>query len=162
MLILKTLLFTILAPCTLTLLVPYTLLSSRRELMPPQWGVANYAGSVLAATGVAIYLWCAWDFIKKGRGTPAPYDPPKELVVSGLYRYTRNPIYVGVTGIVVGEAVFFKAVALLVYAGVLLVGFHLRVVYYEEPTLKRLFGDSWERYKARVHRWLPVAKSRDS
>ena len=160
MLVLKTLLFTIIAPCTLTLFVPYLILAERRDLFPDPWNAVHYAGCIVFLLGILIYLWCAGNFIRRGKGTPAPYDPPKKLVVNGLYEYTRNPMYVGVVSILLGETIFFKSLALLVYASVLLVGFHLRVVYYEEPTLKRLFGDAWEQYENRVPRWIPVAKKR--
>ena len=105
--------------------------------------------------GAVTYLWCAWDFTFTGRGTPAPIDPPKELVVKGLYRYVRNPMYVGITLILLGEAVLFESAVLFLYAGLLLVWFQLFIVYYEEPTLRRLFGASYESYCKSVSRWIP-------
>lgn len=159
MLILKTLLFTLIAPCTLTLVVPFLLMRSRSEIFPKAWHSPNFIGIFILVAGVAIYIWCVSDFIAKGRGTPAPYDPPKKLVVNGLYRFMRNPMYVGVSSIVLGEALFFKSIALSVYAVVLLFGFHLRVTLYEEPTLKRLFGESFDRYCSRVPRWIPRGRA---
>ena len=78
----------------------------------------------------------------------------------GLYRFVRNPIYLGVTGIIVGEAIMFGSLSLTVYAVLVLIGFHLRVILYEEPTLARSFGAEWERYLQAVPRWLPRLRSR--
>jgi protein-S-isoprenylcysteine O-methyltransferase Ste14 len=158
MLILKTLLFTLLAPCSVTLAVPYLLLRSRAEIFPVHWNSLQLAGIVLIIAGVAIYIWCAGDFISKGKGTPAPYEPPKELVIKGLYRYSRNPMYVGVLSVVAGEALFFTSLSILIYTLALLLLFHLRVTLYEEPTLKRLFGQSFDDYCGRVPRWLSLHK----
>lgn len=159
MLILKTLLFTLLAPCMVTIAVPYLLLRSRSEIFPHTWNSLNFAGFFIIVAGVAIYIWCARDFIARGKGTPAPYDPPKELVAEGLYKFTRNPMYVGISSIVLGEALFFKSIAVLVYALGLLLIFHLRVTLYEEPALKRLFGESFVQYCRRVPRWIWFRKS---
>jgi protein-S-isoprenylcysteine O-methyltransferase Ste14 len=158
MLIVKTLLFTLLAPCMVTLAVPYLLLRSRAEIFPQLWNSLHLAGIVFFVAGVAVYIWCAGDFISKGNGTPAPYDPPKALVAGGLYRFTRNPMYIGVLTVVAGEALFFKSLALVIYALALLLLFHLRVTLYEEPALKRLFGESFDDYCRRVPRWLAFHK----
>jgi protein-S-isoprenylcysteine O-methyltransferase Ste14 len=158
MLIFKTLLFTLIAPCTVTVAVPYLLLRWRSESFPQTWNIFSFIGLFICVAGVAIYGWCARDFILKGKGTPAPYDPPKQLVAEGFYRLSRNPMYVGVSSIVLGEALFFKSLAVFVYTLVLFCAFHLRVTLYEEPTLKRLFGESFAEYCRRVPRWLPVEK----
>jgi protein-S-isoprenylcysteine O-methyltransferase Ste14 len=102
-----------------------------------------------------VILSCFVDFIRRGRGTPAPYDPPRELVVAGLYRYVRNPQYVGVFLVSVGEALMADATILLGYAALLATGYGLFVRFYEEPTLGRLFGESYARYCDAVPRWLP-------
>jgi protein-S-isoprenylcysteine O-methyltransferase Ste14 len=102
-----------------------------------------------------VIAWCFVDFVRRGRGTPAPYDPPRELVVAGLYRYVRNPQYVGVVLAVVGEAVASGRVILLGYAAGLAAFYHLFVTRYEEPTLRRTFGEAYARYVAAVPRWLP-------
>lgn len=96
--------------------------------------------------GASIYFWCAWDFTFAGRGTPAPIDPPKKLVVRGLYRYVRNPMYVGVFSILLGEALFFESQRLLVYAAVVFFFFYLFVILYEEPILRQKFGESYQKY----------------
>ena len=100
-------------------------------------------------------LWCVRDFYVTGKGTLAPWDPPTRLVVVGLYRFVRNPMYVGVLGVVLGWSLVAGSPLLAIYAALLAVGFHLRVVLYEEPVLQRQFGDDWTRYRAGVNRWLP-------
>ena len=155
MIALKTSLFTILVPGTVTVLVPYLLLTSGFQLFPMENGAWRILGLPPVLLGALTYLWCAWDFTFTGRGTPAPIDPPKELVVKGLYRYVRNPMYVGITLILTGEALLFESAVLVLYAGLLLVCAHLFIVYYEEPTLRRLFGASYESYCKSVPRWIP-------
>lgn len=98
-------------------------------------------------------LRCVWDFFAVGKGTLAPVDPPKRLVVQGLYRLTRNPMYNGVLALLSGEAWFFASVALVVYTLFILVLFHLFVVLYEEPTLASRFGESYQAYRRAVPRW---------
>jgi protein-S-isoprenylcysteine O-methyltransferase Ste14 len=107
------------------------------------------------AIGAAIYLRCAWDFASAGKGTPAPVDPPKRLVVRGLYRFVRNPMYVGVLLALLGEAWFFRSRAVLVYAAIAFTWEHLFVVLYEEPALKRKFGETYSDYLTRTPRWIP-------
>src|SRR4029079_10146656 len=92
---------------------------------------------------------------RRGRGPPAIYDPPRELVVAGLYRYVRNPQYVGVVLVILGEALLTGMAVLFGYATLMAVVYHLFVRYYEEPTLGRLFGESYARYREAVPRWLP-------
>ncbi len=114
--LIKTLIFTIVVPGTVTLVVPRWILASRREADLPLAG--SFVGIPVLLFGAAIYLWCAWNFATAGRGTPAPIDPPKELVVRGLYRYVRNPMYLGISSILVGEALVFRARVLFEYAAV--------------------------------------------
>ncbi len=151
---LKTLLFTLIAPGTVTVLMPYLLLSSRRVTEIPAWGALRFLGLLPLLIGFGIYLWCAYDFAAKGRGTPAPIDPPKQLVRSGLYRFTRNPMYVGIMLILLGEAIFFASTTLLLYAGAVFLGFNAFILFYEEPALRRLFGESYSCYCAEVPRWI--------
>jgi protein-S-isoprenylcysteine O-methyltransferase Ste14 len=153
-LILKNVIFTLVAPGTVAGAVPWLLLRSRLPQMHVALGAGRYAGAVPIATGALVYLWCVWDFMR-ARGTPAPVDAPKELVVRGLYRYVRNPMYVGVLLIIVGEAIWFEAGILIVYALLAFGVVHTFVVLYEEPTLQRLFGDAYSRYRREVGRWVP-------
>lgn len=114
MVLFKTLIFTFLVPGTVTILIPYWLMSSRAA-QPLPLDAFRYLGAPPLLFGVAIYFWCAWDFTFAGRGTPAPIDPPKELVVRGLYRYVRNPMYVGILSILLGEALLFASQRLFEY-----------------------------------------------
>lgn len=155
MILLKTVIFTFVVPGTVTVLIPYWLLSSRSAPPPLNIGPVRFLGLFPILFGASIYLWCAWDFTFAGRGTPAPIDPPKELVVHGLYRYVRNPMYVGVLSILFGEALLFALQRLFGYAVIVFVLFYLFVLFYEEPTLRRKFGESYEEYCQAVPRWLP-------
>jgi len=109
---------------------------------------------LLIAVGAAIYLWCIWDFASLGRGTPAPVDPPRRLVARGLYRYSRNPMYIGVLIVICGWALLFQSIAIAAYGLVVGLCFQLVVVLYEEPALARQFGASYAQYRANVRRWL--------
>lgn len=112
-------------------------------------------GLAAMCTGVLVLLWCVRDFYVSGKGTLAPWDPPRELVVVGLYRWVRNPMYVGVLLLVLGWAIFLASPFLAAYVSLLAVGFHLRVVINEEPRLDARFGQQWHTYKAAVPRWIP-------
>jgi len=105
--------------------------------------------------GAALLVTCIWEFASSGRGTLSPVDPPRELVVRGLYRYVRNPMYVSVTMIVMGEVLLTRSRPLLVYWAIWFAAVNLFVIGYEEPTLRRRFGESYERYTRDVGRWLP-------
>lgn len=155
MVLLKNVLFTLLVPGTVTVLVPYWLLSSRSASARLPIGPFRYLGILPILCGAVIYLWCVWDFTFAGKGTPAPLDPPKELVVQGLYRYVRNPMYVGILSLVLGEAVLFRALILFEYAIIGFCFFYLFVLLYEEPTLRQKFGPSYRRYCGTVPRWIP-------
>jgi protein-S-isoprenylcysteine O-methyltransferase Ste14 len=115
----------------------------------------SWLGWPVPAFGLFVVLWCVRDFYVTGRGTLAPWDPPKKLVIVGLYRVVRNPMYVGVLLWIAGLAIVSGSGAIAVYAAILAAGFHLRVVIFEEPTLARLFPEDWPQYKSRVNRWLP-------
>lgn len=116
--------------------------------------VVHPAGYVLMGGGLALLMWCVRDFYVAGKGTLAPWDPPRSLVVVGLYRWSRNPMYVAVTLILLGWAVAYASRALLIYALIVMIAFHLRVVYGEEPWLAKTHGDAWERYRREVRRWV--------
>jgi protein-S-isoprenylcysteine O-methyltransferase Ste14 len=155
---LKNLLFTVLIPGTVAGYLPW--LVTRGESFG--WGAGTALALLLFAAGGAIYFWCLWDFASFGRGTPAPIDAPKKLVVRGLYRYTRNPMYVGVLTVILGWTVLSGVLGLLLYAAFVGTCFQLFVVYYEEPQLSRIFGNSYGEYRARVGRWLPKTRSDSS
>ena len=151
----KTLLWSFFVPGTVTVLVPYLLLSSRFDSFRINLSDFRFFGLIPILIGVMIYIWCAWDFTFIGKGTPAPFDPPKELVVKGPYQYVRNPMYVFVALALIGEAIFFETTILVLFAALAVTICHLWVVVYEEPTLKRKFGESYKIYCERVSRWLP-------
>jgi protein-S-isoprenylcysteine O-methyltransferase Ste14 len=111
-------------------------------------------GLVPLTLGVFLLLWTVRDFYVAGRGTLAPWAPPVELVVVGLYRFSRNPMYIAVVLVLLGWTVGFHSFLLLAYALAIAVGFHLRVVFGEEPWLARTHGEKWSRYKEEVPRWL--------
>ena len=118
-------------------------------------GALRGPGLALQIAGSAVLLWCVRDFAVRGRGTLAPVDPPRELVAGGLYRWVRNPMYLGVVTVLLGHALWFGSRSLVLYACLVFVGFHLFVKLYEEPTLEARFGDSYRRYRAAVPRWIP-------
>ena len=151
----KTLIFTVLVPGTAAVWIPYRLVSSPGSRGSMPLGSFRYAGLAAMLVGVLIYLWCAWDFVFAGKGTPAPIDPPKELVVRGLYKYVRNPMYIGVLSLVLGQSLWFEAIGLLAYGGLVFLLFSAFVFFYEEPALRRKFGASYKRYCEMVPRWLP-------
>lgn len=155
---LKNLIFTVVVPGTVAVYVPYLILSRTGALEAPGWPLRVLGGLVLAG-GLAIYAWCVFGFAR-ARGTPAPIDPPRELVVRGLYRYTRNPMYVGVLSVILGQALLFRSLHLLAYTAGLFTVFHLFVRLYEEPSLTRRFGDAYLRYRRTVPRWLPLPPRR--
>lgn len=111
-------------------------------------------GLVVLTVGTLTLLWCVRDFYVAGKGTLAPWAPPQELVVVGLYRYSRNPMYVSVSLVLLGWAVSFWSLTMLVYALAVMVAFQLRVVWGEEPWLAERYGQAWRQYCARVPRWL--------
>jgi protein-S-isoprenylcysteine O-methyltransferase Ste14 len=157
MLWLRTVLFALLVPGVELGLIPFVLVRRAGEQF--DLGRMRLLGLILFVPGLAIIMWCFIDFIRRGYGTPAPYDPPRRLVVAGLYRYVRNPQYIGVVLVVLSEALFFGSLVLLGYAAFFAIGYHLFVRFYEEPTLKRLFGEDYTRYCAAVPRWVPKWRS---
>jgi protein-S-isoprenylcysteine O-methyltransferase Ste14 len=151
---LRSLLFTIVMPGTVAGYLPWAILRSGGATLAAD-PLRRALGAAILAIGLAIYVWCVADFALAGRGTPAPIDPPRELVVRGLYRFARNPMYVGVLAVIAGQAALFASLPLALYAIVVLACFHLFVIGYEEPTLRRSFDGAYERYCAAVPRWLP-------
>jgi protein-S-isoprenylcysteine O-methyltransferase Ste14/pimeloyl-ACP methyl ester carboxylesterase len=117
-------------------------------------GTFNALALALLVPGTTLLLWCVRDFFVTGKGTLAPWDPPRNLVSSGVYRYSRNPMYVGVTLILWGWAIAFDSWDLALYALIVMVVFHFRVLFNEEPYLARTHGRRWDDYRARVPRWI--------
>jgi protein-S-isoprenylcysteine O-methyltransferase Ste14 len=135
--------------------VPARILAWSGVAPPPTLGPAQVAGIVLAAVGAALCIWCILAFALLGRGTPAPFDPPRRLVIRGPYRFVRNPMYLGAALALAGAALFYRSAALAAYAAAFLLATHAFVWLYEEPTLRATFGAEYERYCRAVRRWAP-------
>lgn len=129
-------------------------------LLRPQATEFRVTGLPVLALGIVMLLWCVRDFYVAGRGTLAPWSPPKNLVVVGLYRWSRNPMYVAVLTILCGWAIAFGSRGLWIYAALIAVAFHLRVVLGEEPWLASTHGRAWTDYRARVPRWFGIRSGR--
>src|SRR5579862_1053635 len=150
--ILNTILFTIVVPGTVAGYIPYRLADRFAHRAS---GALEWLGVVAIVLGTAIYFRCAWEFAVRGLGTPAPIAPTKFLVTTALHRYIRNPMYVGVALVIVGETVWFWSKTLVAYGAFLCVAVQSFVVFYEEPTLHRQFGESYDSYRRAVPRWIP-------
>ena len=122
---------------------------------PAGFGPFQLAGVVVGSAGAVLALWCIGTFALIGKGTPAPFDPPRRLVVRGPYRFVRNPMYLGAGLALGGAALFYRSLPLLGYLALFLLITHLFVISYEEPTLLRSFGGDYQAYRSRVRRWIP-------
>jgi protein-S-isoprenylcysteine O-methyltransferase Ste14 len=123
--------------------------------------IRHLAGLLCVGTGAVLLGACILEFARSGRGTVSPVDPPKELVVRGLYRYVRNPMYLSATLIIMGEFLLTGSRGLALYWAVWFLGANVFVVGYEEPTLRRRFGPAYQHYVEHVGRWLPRFRSTD-
>ena len=150
-LLLKNLLFTVAVPGTVAIWLPWY---CARGAPPPDRSALLMA-LPLFAVGALIYTWTTVNFAVIGRGTPAPIDAPRVLVVQGPHRYVRNPMYLGVLTVVLGWVVAFRSLSLVLYLAAVAAAFHAAVLLVEEPALKRQFGASYAAYAAAVRRWLP-------
>jgi protein-S-isoprenylcysteine O-methyltransferase Ste14 len=135
--------------------LPNEALARAGVVRPARLGPFQIAGLVTTAMGAAVVLWCIASFVVVGWGTPAPFDPPRRLVVKGPYRHVRNPMYLGAGLALAGAALFYETLVLAAYAGAFLVVVHLFVVLYEEPALHQGFGHAYEDYRRTVRRWWP-------
>jgi protein-S-isoprenylcysteine O-methyltransferase Ste14 len=147
----RNLLFTLVVPVSGAVLLPGWVLGR----FDSRAAATAWPAVGVIAFGVALYLWCLWLFASVGRGTPGPWDAPRRFVAVGPYRWVRNPIYISALLVVVGEAWLFLSPPLLGYAGAMMIGCHLFVISYEEPTLRRRFGDAYNEYVGTVSRWIP-------
>ena len=150
-----TAIFFFVAPGIVAGLIPYLITFWQFEEMPPTYGIVRGIGVVLIAAGLAMLIESFVRFAVEGRGTPAPPAPTEQLVVRGAYRYVRNPMYVAVAAIILGQVLLFANWLLLIYAALVVLAFHLFVVFYEEPTLARTYGAAYDKYRAAVPRWFP-------
>jgi len=149
----RSIFFVILLPGTIAGYVPFQLLRSNDQLRWPALSLPACMSALITLAGAVVLLASVYEFFSAGHGTLAPIDPPRQLVVSGLYRFTRNPMYNGVAAVLLGQAWFFSSLFLLAYAATVLVCFHLFVVLYEEPSLESRFGESYLSYRKAVPRW---------
>jgi protein-S-isoprenylcysteine O-methyltransferase Ste14 len=139
----------------LLIFLPARILSSSGIVQPPAVGAWQAGGMLFGACGAALALMCILTFVVVGRGTPAPFDPPRRLVVRGPYRFVRNPMYLGAGLALAGASLFYRSIPLLAYTGLFLFITHIFVVSYEEPTLLRTFEGDYETYCRRTGRWWP-------
>jgi protein-S-isoprenylcysteine O-methyltransferase Ste14 len=153
--ILGSALFFVVAPCLAAGVIPWWI--TRWELQPAFFDVdvARAIGVTLILAGVPGVLDSFARFALQGLGTPAPVAPPQHLVVTGLYRYVRNPMYVSVVAVICGQALQFGDWRLIVYGAVFWLACHVFVVVYEEPTLQRTFGPEYQAFRTNVPRWIP-------
>ena len=148
----KTFVFTVFVPGTVAGYLPWRL----RRGAGPVTGAAEWAAIAVIVIGIAIYLYTAfWGFALIGGGTPAPIAPTKILVVRGLHRFVRNPMYLGVGLVIAGQAWLFHSLHLAIYLACFWLIAHLFVLFYEEPTLRKQFGEEYDRYRETVPRWIP-------
>jgi len=149
----RNLFFTLLQPGMVAGVIPYWIAGCNDCFKFP-WRFGRYAGVLVWLTGLVIMLWCITGFALRGRGTLSPVDPTRKLVIHGLYRFSRNPMYVGVMLILIGEALFSQSMNLWVYLIVIFVAFNAFVIWREEPRLTRDFGNEYVEYRKQVRRWL--------
>jgi protein-S-isoprenylcysteine O-methyltransferase Ste14 len=152
---LRSLLAALLLPGTFAGLVPLWILRSTGAAAPSRVGPLVLAGALALGGGLALLGRCIRDFAVVGRGTLAPVDAPRRLVVSGPYRWVRNPMYLAVLAIVLGQAALFRSRPLALYALGAFTAIQLFVRFYEEPTLEARFGEEYRAYRREVRRWLP-------
>jgi protein-S-isoprenylcysteine O-methyltransferase Ste14 len=152
---LKNALFLLVAPTSVTILAPWLLLRYFGKHLAFDIGAARFIGIPLIVLGAAIYLWCDWHFAVTGKATPAPIDAPKVLVVKGLFTKVRNPFYIGIVTVLLGESVFFQSGVLFIFAAIVWLALHAFVIFYEEPHLKKVFGASYTEYCKKTPRWIP-------
>lgn len=135
--------------------VPSRILARAAVPRPAGFGGPQIVGTIIGTAGAVLAVWCILTFAVAGKGTPAPFDPPRRLVVRGPYRYVRNPMYIGAGLALAGAAVAYQSLQLFAYVGLFLVATHVFVLAYEEPTLRRSFGGEYRAYCDRVGRWWP-------
>jgi protein-S-isoprenylcysteine O-methyltransferase Ste14 len=156
---LRSLLWTILFPGVVAGYVPWRFFGVAQS--PLEWpSPLTWLGLACTAVGAALLGACIVEFARRGRGTLSPVDPPRRLVMSGLYRFVRNPMYLGVTAILLGQVLITRSASLAIYWAVWFAVVNLFVMAYEEPALRRQFGAEYDDYARRVGRWVPALRPR--
>lgn len=154
-LFIRNLLFTILQPGIVAGLIPLWITRFRiTNIFDEVWQLHHYLGTIVFLLGFVIMLWCIIRFAVKGRGTLSPLNPTKKLVIGGLYKYSRNPMYVGVILILTGEVIFLQSVELGLYSLFVFIAFNIFTIRVEEPRLRKDFGEEYKRYREKVRRWF--------
>jgi protein-S-isoprenylcysteine O-methyltransferase Ste14 len=143
----------------LLIYLPGRLVSWSGMVPPAAIGIWEVAGIAIGTAGVIIAIWSVLAFALIGRGTPAPFDPPRRLVIRGPYRFVRNPMYIGAGLALTGAGIYYASWPVLLYAAAFLFVLHLFVLLYEEPTLTKTFGDEYKDYCRDVLRWWPTLKT---
>ncbi len=156
-LVIRNVLFTIVVPGSAAVWAPWWILRRFHRTA----GSTFWPAIAVIALGAALYLWCVSLFAVVGRGTPGPWDAPRQVVAVGPYGWVRNPIYVAALLVILGEAWVFLSLPLLIYAAILSLAFHLFVVSYEERVLRRRFGEGYRSYLRSAPRWIPRLPKRD-
>ncbi len=155
--LLGTLIFLLLLLPFFLIWVPYKILSSPEHIYLFDTGIFRYLGVVPIALGIFFYIWCSSSFVFYGKGTPIPFTPTKKLVVTGLYRFVRNPLYIAGSFVLAGEALLFQSLGIFIYCLVMFVIFNVHVLI-EETLLADRFGATYEQYCKSVPRWIPRLK----
>ena len=135
--------------------IPWKILSTPGDKLLFDIGKFRYLGLVPMIAGVVIYFWCSCSFVFSGQGTPIHSMPPKKLVVTGLYRFVRNPIYIGGFFVLAGEVLLFQSKGIFIYFLIVFGLINIFVPVHEEPRLEKRFGEAYKRYRQSVPRWIP-------
>lgn len=152
---LKTVVFTILVPGIVAVVVPQMLARWRRHpKLPIDEHLAQVVGNLSLLSGILLYVHTAFQFVSEGEGTPSPTDEPDNLVTGGIYAKSRNPMYIGVLLVILGQALRRRSVAILWWGAGMWIGFHNRVIGYEEPHLLEKYGEEYDQYRDEVPRWF--------
>lgn len=154
LLFLRNLIFIVLQPGIVAGYIPYLIVRDEWSVRFLRWEFLHYLGIIVFMIGLIIMLHCVYQFAVEGRGTLSPVDPTQHLVINGLYRFTRNPMYLGVITMLIGEAIFTWSNWLWIYSFLVFIGFNLFILLVEEPRLKKDFGAEYEQYCQEVRRWI--------
>ncbi len=146
---------TILFPGIVTIVIPLSLIQENSHLAIEQWSWPHLPATLLIFCGLIILGKCIWEFADSGKGTLAPFDAPNQLVVQGIYRYVRNPMYLGVYLMLIGEAWLFQSLEIATWFGIFFLISNLFVILYEERQLQEQFGEVYSDYSSQVRRWIP-------
>jgi protein-S-isoprenylcysteine O-methyltransferase Ste14 len=138
--------------------VPARLLALNSIIHPVRIELLQIVAMIIGGAGAVLALWCVFSFAFVGKGTPAPFDPPRQLVMRGPYRFVRNPMYIGAVIALAGAALFYNSWLILGYTIIFFLVAHLFVIVYEEPVLRGKFDQAYENYCLQVNRWCPFVR----